>query len=61
MKAKEDEIFKHRSEFEKLHALIEQKLQLTENELQDYKNKYAAKDVDYKEINKELYSSRKEV
>lgn len=36
-------------------ALIEQKLQLTETELQEYKNKYSAKDADYKEVNKELY------
>lgn len=61
MKHKEEEGFKKSNEFDKLNALIEQKLQLTENELAEYKNKYAAKDLDYKEINKELYNSRKEV
>ena len=49
------------AEFEKLNALIEQKLTLTEKELEDYKKKYSQKDQDYKEVNKELYSSRKEL
>ena len=49
------------SEFEKLNALIEQKLTLTEKELEDYKTKYSNKDKDYKEVNKELYNSRKEL
>ncbi|CDW76855.1 guanylate-binding n-terminal domain containing protein [Stylonychia lemnae] len=61
LKLKEDDSFKKTNEFEKLNALIEQKLQLTEKELVEYKQKYSAKDTDYKEINKELYNSRKEV
>ena len=61
IKLREDENFKKTNEFEKLNALIEQKLQLTEKELTEYKAKYAAKDQDCKEINKELYNSRKEV
>ncbi len=61
IKQKDDENFKKATEFEKLYALIEQKLQLTENELAEYKVKYSSKDQDYKEVNKELYSCRKEV
>ena len=44
MKQKEDEHFRKTNEYEKLNALIEQKLQLTENELLEYKSKYASKD-----------------
>jgi hypothetical protein len=44
LRSKETENFKKTSEFDKLNALIEQKLQLTENELVDYKNKYSQKD-----------------
>ena len=54
-------LLKKVSEFEKLNALIEQKLTLTEKELEDYKTKYSNKDKDYKEVNKELYNSRKEL
>ena len=61
IKQKEDEAFRRGTEFEKLNALVEQKLTLTENELGEYKGKYNLKDQDYKEVNKELYSSRKEV
>ena len=45
----------------KLNALIEQKLELTEKELADYKQRYAAKDADFKEVNKELNRTRKEL
>lgn len=41
---KEEEGYKKSNEFEKLNALIEQKLQLTEKELNEYKQKYAVKD-----------------
>ena len=34
---------------------------MIEKELQDYKTKYQNKDGDYKEVNKELVKSRKEV
>ncbi len=61
IKQKDDENFRKATEFEKLYALIEQKLQLTENELGEYKVKYSSKDQDYKEVNKELYNCRKEV
>lgn len=62
-KAKQAEADSYRrgSEFEKMNALMEQKLQLTESELAEYKSKCAAKDADYKEANKELYSCRKEI
>ena len=34
---------------------------MVEKELQEYKAKYNAKDADYKEINKELNKTRKEL
>ncbi len=40
---------------EKLNALIEQKLTLTQQDLNDYKNKLTEKDKDLKEIQKEQY------
>lgn len=61
LKQREDDSFKKVNEFEKLNALIEQKLQLTEKELLEYKSKYSSKDADYKEINKELFNSKKEL
>lgn len=60
-KSREDDDFKKNTEFNKLNALIEQKLELTEKELLDYKAKYAAKDADFKEVNKELNRTRKEL
>jgi hypothetical protein len=59
-KQREDDAYKKSAEFEKLIALIEQKLQLTEKELSEYKTRYTTKDQDYKDINKELYQARKE-
>ena len=44
-----------------MNALIEQKLELTEKELKDYKAKYQTKDTDFKEVNKELNRTRKEL
>ena len=41
--------------------MIEQKLELTEKELTEYKAKYSAKDSDFKEVNKELNKTRKEL
>lgn len=61
MKQKEDDIFRRATEFDKMNALMEQKLQLTETELTEYKSKCSAKDQDYKEMNKELYNCRKEM
>ena len=40
---------------------MEQKLELVEKELIDYKAKYSAKDADFKEVNKELNRTRKEL
>ena len=60
-KQRDDENFRKSHEHEKLNALIEQKLEMIEKELQDYKTKYQNKDSDYKEVNKELVKSRKEV
>lgn len=40
---------------------MEQKLELVEKELSDYKAKYSAKDADFKEVNKELNRTRKEL
>ena len=60
-KQRDDEAFQKSHEHEKLNALIEQKLEMVEKELREYKTKYQGKDADYKEVNKELVKSRKEV
>lgn len=60
-RSREDDELKKNTEFTKLNALIEQKLELTEKELSEYKAKYAAKDADFKEVNKELHRTRKEL
>jgi hypothetical protein len=44
LKQKEEENFKRNNEFEKLNALIEQKLQLIETEMTESKQKLSAKD-----------------
>lgn len=61
IRGREEDEFKKNTEFTKLNALIEQKLELTERELVEYKAKYAAKDADFKEVNKELNKTRKEL
>jgi len=48
------------NEQEKLQALIEQKLALTERELAECKVRYQNKDLDCKELNKEVLAARKE-
>ena len=58
---REENDFKKNTEFNKLNALIEQKLEMTEKELTEYKAKYSAKDSDFKEVNKELNKTRKEL
>ena len=60
-KRKEEDELRKMSELEKLNALIEQKLQLTENELSDFKTRLDNKERDLKELNKELHASRKEI
>ena len=42
-------------EQEKLHALLEQKLKLTEKESEDFRTKLAEKDKDMKDLQKEYY------
>jgi len=42
-------------EYEKLNALIEQKLQLTQQDLTEHKNKSTEKDKDFKDLQKEHY------
>ena len=61
LKQKDDDHFKKVNEFEKLNALIEQKLQLTEKELVEQRAKYQAKDTEYRDLNKELFNTKKEV
>ena len=61
MRKKEETLIKKSTEGDKLNALIEQKLELTENELKDYKEKYNQKDKDFKEVNRELGASQKEL
>ena len=60
-RTREENDFKKNTEFNKLNALIEQKLEMTEKELTDYKAKYQAKDADFKEVNKELNRKLKEL
>ena len=60
-KRKEEDELRKMSELEKLNALIEQKLQLTENELSEFKTRLDTKERDLKELNKELHTSRKEI
>ncbi len=61
LKNREEEAFRKSNEFDKLHALIDQKLDLTERELAEYKVKYHGKDQEYKENNKELNLARKDL
>lgn len=49
------------TEMEKLHALIEQKLHLTEKDLADQKTKLTDKDKDLKELQKSYYQTRIEL
>ena len=49
------------AELEKLNALIEQKLTLTERELSEQRAKVAEKDKDFKEAQKDGYSLRMEL
>lgn len=49
------------AELEKLNALIEQKLTLTERELSEQRAKFAEKDKDFKEAQKDGYALRMEL
>ena len=60
-RSREEDDFKKNTEFNKLNALIEQKLELTERELSEYKQKYSEKDKDFRDVNKELNRTRKEL
>ena len=60
-RSREEDDFKKNNEYSKLNALMEQKMEMTEKELSDYKTKYSAKDADFKEVNKELNRTRKEL
>lgn len=60
-RTREENDLKKNTEYNKLNALIEQKLEMTEKELTDYKAKYQAKDADFKEVNKELNRKLKEL
>ncbi len=51
---KEEDSFKKQTEADKLNALLEQKLELTDNELKDFKEKFTLKDKDFKEVNREM-------
>ena len=55
VKSRDDEAFRRASEYDKLNALIEQKLELTEKELEDSKLKCNLKDKELKEVNKDLF------
>lgn len=61
LKKREEDEFKRQIEQSKLSALLEQKLLLTESELKDYKSKWAQKENDVRELNKELMQSKKEL
>ena len=58
---REEDEFKKNSEYDKLNALMEQKVEMIEKEMSDYKIKFTAKDADFKEVNKELNRTRKEL
>lgn len=58
---REDDEFRKNVEYQKLNALFEQKLTMTESDLKEYKAKWAQKEADLREINKELMLSKKEV
>jgi len=58
---REEDDFKKNSEYDKLNALMEQKVEMIEKEMSDYKIKFTAKDADFKEVNKELNRTRKEL
>jgi len=49
------------AELEKLNALLEQKYSLTERELSDLRAKFAEKDKDFKDAQKDGYSVRMEL
>jgi hypothetical protein len=46
---------------EKMNCLLEQKLELTESEVKDYKSKFQQKDTQLKEANKAQAVAQKEV
>ena len=58
---REEDEYKKNSEYDKLNALMEQKVEMIEKEMSDYKIKFTAKDADFKEVNKELNRTRKEL
>lgn len=60
MRAREEEAIRKAAEFDKLQALIDQKLQLTERELADCRAKLGAREAEVKELTKEMYSAKKE-
>ena len=60
VRLREEESVKKLNEYDKLQALIEQKLGLTEKELAEYKVRYQNKDQDCKELNKEVLAAKKE-
>eukprot|EP00349_Pseudokeronopsis_sp_Brazil_P011902 CAMPEP_0202980172 /NCGR_PEP_ID=MMETSP1396-20130829/86142_1 /ASSEMBLY_ACC=CAM_ASM_000872 /TAXON_ID= /ORGANISM="Pseudokeronopsis sp., Strain Brazil" /LENGTH=65 /DNA_ID=CAMNT_0049719971 /DNA_START=1396 /DNA_END=1593 /DNA_ORIENTATION=- len=60
LQTKEHDIFKKGTEYDKMNALMEQKMQLTDKELADIKAKLTQKDQEIKELGKELNVSRKE-
>lgn len=61
LRRREDDEFKKNIEYQKLSALVDQKLELTENDLRDYKSKWATKEQEVRELNKELMLSKKEL
>ena len=60
-KTREEDEYKKNTQLTKLNALLEQSKELTQKELEDYKDKYSAKDNDFKEANRELNRTRKEL
>lgn len=60
LRAREEEAIRKAAEYDKLQALIEQKLQLTERELVDCRAKLATREAETKELTKEMYSAKKE-
>jgi len=60
LRAREEEAIRKAAEFDKLQALIDQKLQLTERELAECRAKLVARECELKDLTKEMYSAKKE-
>ena len=61
MRKREEDAYKKLIELEKLYALVDQKLELTENEYTELKSRNDLKEKDLRESNKEIINSKREI